>query len=281
MKLPMAISGATRVAGVIGDPVRHSLSPALYNAAFAALDLDWQFVAFEVASGHGGDAVDAMRTLRLAGLSVTMPHKEDVIPRCDVVTQSAAALRSVNHLRWDGDRIVGDSTDGVGFVRSLADAAVDPAGARVLLLGAGGAARAVAVALRDAGSLVTCLARRREAASEVAALCGGRSGDLADAGVAAADHDLVVNSTPVGMGDDVGLALPAAALRADLVVADLVYHPLDTPLLVAARAAGARTVDGLGMLVHQAAVQFEHWTGATAPIAAMRTAAENQLALRR
>ncbi len=274
------IRGTTRVAAVIGEPVRHSLSPALYNAAFAARGLDWRFVAFEVARGCGADAVEAMRTLGLAGLSVTMPHKEAVIAACDELTEAAAALRSVNHVRWDGDRIVGDSTDGEGFVRSLRDASVDPAGRRVLLLGAGGAARAVAVALVGAGASVTCLARRVEAAAEVARLCGGGSGDLASAPHVVVEPAVVVNATPVGMGTDGAVALPTESLRPDLVVADLVYHPLATPLLVAARAAGAPIVDGLGMLVHQAAIQFEYWTGGPAPVAAMRAAAEAELASR-
>lgn len=276
----LGISGATRVAGVIGDPVRHSLSPALHNAAFAACGLDWVFVAFEVRAGRGAEAIAAMRTLDLAGLSVTMPHKADVVDACDDVSPDAAALRSVNHVRVVGERVFGDSTDGAGFLRSLGDADVAVAGSRVLLIGAGGAARAVAVALARAGANVTCAARRLEAAEEVAALSSGAAASLAEVDGLMAEADLVVNATPLGLGDDTRLPVRASSLHPGLVVADLVYHPLATPLLGAAAAAGARTVDGLGMLVHQAAIQFEAWTGHDAPIAAMRAGALAELARR-
>ena len=275
-----AISGATRVAGVIGDPVRHSLSPALHNAAFTACGLDWVFLAFEVRAGRGADAIAAMRTLGLAGLSVTMPHKADVIAACDDVSADAAALFSVNHVRLVGERVFGDSTDGEGFLRSLAEAEVAVAGCRALVVGAGGAARAVAVALARSGARVTCAARRFEAAEAVAVLTSGAAASLADIDRLVADADLVVNATPVGMGDDAASPIPESAFRRDLVVADLVYHPLDTPLLRAAATAGARTVDGLGMLVHQAAIQFEAWTGQAAPVTAMRAGALAELARR-
>lgn len=277
---PRPISGRTKLAAVIGDPVEHSLSPTLYNAAFAARGKDWRFVAFTVRRGGGGAAVEAMRTLGLWGLSVTMPHKEDVIAACDRVTDRALALRSVNHIAWGDDELVGDSTDGDGFVRSLRDVGVELPGRNVLLLGAGGAARSVALALTEGGASVTCAARRVEAAASLASLCHGSAADLADAATLAADHDLLVNATPMGMNADRTLVLPTTAIRAAHVVADLVYSPLDTVLLGAARAAGAQAVDGLGMLVHQAALQFESWTESEAPVAAMRAAAEAELAAR-
>ena len=140
---PPVITGATRVAGVIGDPVRHSLSPRLHNAAYRALGLDWVYVAFEVPDGGAVAALDAARVLDLIGLSVTMPHKTAIAAACDELTPDAAALHSVNTVtRLAGGRTLGDSTDGTGFLRSLADAGVDAAGRPVLLLGAGGAARA-------------------------------------------------------------------------------------------------------------------------------------------
>ncbi len=277
------ISGATSLACVIGDPVRHSMSPALHNAAFAALDLDWVYVAFEVPRGQSAAAIGAMRALGMRGASVTMPHKEDAVHACDEVSTRASTLRSVNCVtRLPDGRIRGDTTDGDGFLRSLIDAQVDVAGRSVLLLGAGGAARAVAVALCEAGARVTVTARRAAAADAVAGLTGGRGvhGDMAAttdwdtrAGAAAA-ADVVVNATPVGMLDDRTSPLDAGCLHTGQAVVDLVYQPLETPLLAAARAAGARTVDGLGMLVHQAALAFEHWTGLPAPVAVMRGAAE-------
>ena len=269
-----APTGRTQVAAVIGDPVHHSLSPALYNAAFAAADLDWVFVAFEVPAGSGTAAVRAMQALGLRGLSVTMPHKAEVAAACDALSADAAVLQSVNHVRLleDGSTF-GDSTDGEGLLRSLRDASIDPAGRKVVILGAGGAARAVGVALARAGATVTCVARRGEAAREVARLTGGRGIPVDEVAGALADCDLLVNATPVGMGDDAAMPVEPGVLRADLVVADLVYHPLDTPLLTAARAIGAVTVDGLGMLIHQGAIQFEQWTGIAAPLDAMRAAA--------
>lgn len=270
------ITATTRVAAVIGDPVRHSLSPVLHNTAYEALGLDWVYVAFELPAGEVPAIVAAGRLLGLVGLSVTMPHKEAAAAACDDLSAEAAALRSVNTVTFlEGGRVRGDSTDGAGFVASLRDAGCDPAGITVLLLGAGGAARAVAVALDDAGARVLVAARRPKAAAAVAGAepVAWRERESVSRQVA-----LVVNATPIGMGaaghaDD---ELPVAPV-AGVTYAELVYHPLETPLLRAARAAGAQAVDGLGMLVHQAALQVELWSGQAAPVGAMRAAAEAAL----
>ncbi len=267
------ITGATRIAGVIGDPVRHSRSPRLHNAAYAALGLDWVYVAFEVSLGAAPAALAAVRTLGIAGLSVTMPHKTAVAELCDELSPDAEALRSVNTVTpLAGGRLAGDSTDGEGFLRSLADERVDVAGGSALVLGGGGAARAVARALAGAGARVQVAARKPEAAREAAALANGTAIDWSERVDAATEADILVNATPIGMAGDAALAVPADALRPAHAVIDLVYEPLSTPLLVAARARGARTVSGLGMLVHQAALQVERWTGRPAPIDAMRAA---------
>lgn len=279
MSIP--VSATTRVAGVIGNPVRHSLSPVLFNAAFAVLRLDWVYVAFEVPEGGAPGALAAMRSLDLAGLNVTMPHKTAVADACDQLTADAAALRSVNTVVPLGDgRLLGDSTDGEGFMRSLREAGHDPGGRRVLLLGAGGAARAVALALGREGSAVTVAARRLADASQAAALApAGEAVEWDAVRLVAPAAELIVNATPVGMS---GGALPIApeVLRRGQVVADLVYHPLETPLLKAARDAGAEVVGGLGMLVHQAALALERWTGESAPVGAMRAAAESAVSTR-
>lgn len=267
------ISATTRVAGVIGDPVRHSLSPRLHNAAYAELGLDWVYVAFEVPDGAARAALDAARALGLAGLSVTMPHKSDVAALCDDLSPAAAALRSVNTVTpTPGGRLAGDSTDGEGFLRALADDGVVVAGRVALVLGGGGAARAVAHALGVAGARVEVAARRSGAALEAAALANGTATRWDERATAAAAADIIVNATPVGMAGDAELPVPASALRSSHAVVDLVYEPLDTPLLAAARGCGARTVSGLGMLVHQAALQVERWTGRPAPVDAMRAA---------
>jgi len=279
----LTISGATRVAGIIGDPVRHSLSPVLHNTAFRVLELDWVYVAFEVPPGSTGAALDAMRVLGLVGLSVTMPHKAAAAEHCDELTADAAALRSVNTVRLDdARRLVGDSTDGEGFLRSLRDAGHDPAGLPIVVLGGGGAARAVALALGRAGARVTVCARQPAAAAAAAALAAGEAAPWDARGSVAARSAVVVNATPLGMasgtaGPSSDLPLPADALRPGQVCVDLVYHPRETPLLRAAREQGLAVVDGLGMLVHQAALQIEAWTGRSAPIAAMRAAADAAL----
>lgn len=271
-----------RLAALIGSPVEHSLSPVIHQAAFDAAGVDWTYVAFEVAGGRGVAALDAMRVLGIAGLSVTMPHKRDVADAVDRLEPAARALRSVNTVSWDGDQLVGSSTDGAGFVASLAEAGIDVVDARVAVIGAGGAARSVIDALGRAGSNdITVLNRTRVRAESAATLASaasvGIAGDISRA-------DIVVNATNVGMGVDVvdatsdDLPCDPGLLRDEQVVVDLVYHPLRTPWLAAAEALGARTVDGLGMLIHQAALQQERWIGVLADTRVMRTAAEAALA---
>jgi shikimate dehydrogenase len=267
-----------RVAAVIGHPVEHSLSPVLHNAAFAAAGLDWSYVAFDVAPGAARAALDAMRVLGIAGLSVTMPHKEDVAGAVDRLAPAAAALRSANTVVREQDGcLVGHSTDGDGFVASLAAAGVTVGGRAVAVIGAGGAARSVVDALGRAGTREIVVVNRTAArAEEAAALSGvGRVGTFADVRAA----DVVVNATSVGMGTP-EVPFDPALLRAGQVVADLVYHPLETALLAAARAAGCAVVDGLGMLVHQAVLQQELWTGRRPDPAVMRAAADAELTRR-
>ncbi|HET6954523.1 MAG TPA: shikimate dehydrogenase [Acidimicrobiales bacterium] len=286
-RAPQVITGATRLAAVIGSPVRHSLSPVILNAAFAATGTDWVFVALEVPEGAGAAAIAAARTLGLAGLSVTMPHKAAAAAAVDDLTPAAADLGAVNCVIAEERRLVGDNTDGDGFLDALRlDAGIDPAGRRCVLLGAGGAGRAVARALGRAGAEVIVVNRSPEPAARAAALAGpaARVGSAADVPGA----DLVVNATPLGMGA-VGSGVTArrgplpvdpAALHAGQVVVDLVYHPAVTPLLAAAAEAGATAVGGLGMLVHQAAHAFRRWTGDEPPTGAMAAAAQAALTAR-
>jgi shikimate dehydrogenase len=266
----MNVTGETRLAAVIGDPVRHSRSPAIHNAAYAATGLDWVFVALPVKAGRGFDAVRAMPVVEIAGMSVTMPHKADAARACDELSGDAARLEAVNTvvLREDGS-IWGDSTDGEGFLRSLADSGLDVDGQKVLVLGAGGAARAAVLALGRSGAQVTVAARRPEAAAAAAQLSpGAASASFGE--VATPDFGVVVNATPLGMaGETVPVAPPGTGQWA----VDLIYHPEVTPFLAAAAASGARVVGGLGMLIHQAAIGFEAMTGRHAPLEAMRAAA--------
>jgi shikimate dehydrogenase len=259
------------VAGVIGSPVRHSLSPAIHNAAFAASGLDWAFLAFEVEAGGAATALDGMRVLGLGGLSVTMPHKGDVAAHVDERSEVVDRLGAANCVvPLGGGRLRAESTDGAGFLRSLADAEVDPQGLRCCVVGAGGAARAVILALATAGAAEVAVVNRTAVNGAAAASLAGPVGRSADSS-AISDADLVVNATSVGMGGGPA-PVDTALLGAGQVVADLVYEPVRTVLLEAAAAAGCRTVDGLGMLVHQAALAFESWTGEPAPLEAMKGA---------
>jgi shikimate dehydrogenase len=274
------ITGSTRVAAVIGSPVRHSLSPALHNAAFQQLGIDWVYVAFPVAHGEAQAAIDAMRALRLGGLSVTMPHKEAVARCVDRLDPAAAALDSVNTVvPQDDGALLGCSTDGAGFIASLAAAGVSVAERSVCLLGAGGAARSIADALGRAGAARVAVVNRTASAAEATAALGGAVGVVGTAADVREAH-IVVNATSVGMGTG-DLPCDPAGLHAGQVVADIVYHPRDTALLRAARSAGATTVDGLGMLVHQAALQQQWWHGTLPDIGTMTAAAERELAARR
>ena len=256
---------------MIGSPIGHSLSPAIHNAAFAAGGLDWVYVAFEVAPGDGARAIDAMRVLGIAGLSVTTPHKLDVAAAVDSLSPAASTLRSVNTVVRSADgELVGHSTDGDGFVASLADAGVGVAGAAVTVVGAGAAARSLIDALGRAGAAdVVVVNRTASRADEAASLTAvARVGTAADIPAAA----IVVNATSVGFGTD-EVPFDPGVLHVGQVVADLVYLPLRTTLLDAASERGCRTVDGLGMLVHQAALQQQLWTGIRPDVAVMREAA--------
>lgn len=278
------VSGSTQLAAVIGSPVRHSLSPVLHNAAFAALGLDWVYVAFDVAPGHAAGALSAMRELGIAGLSVTMPHKEAVADGVDVCTEAARALRAVNCVVARGGVLEGHNTDGAGFVDALADElGFTVAGRPAVVLGAGGAARAVVKALADAGAADVAVVNRSATPAEVAARLAGERGRVGTA-ADVTGADLVVNATPIGMtgggAADQRYPIDPELLRAGQVAADLVYQPLETAFVHAARARGAAAVGGLGMLVHQAAHAFTLWTGEPAPLGAMREAVQRHLAAR-
>ncbi len=276
-------AATTTVAGVIGDPVSHSLSPLLHNAAYQALGADWISVAFAVPAGRAGEAVAALRALRLGGLSVTMPHKTDVVAHVDRLEETAERLGAVNCLTRRGGEVIGANTDGEGFLAALARGlGVDPAGRICLVVGAGGAARAIVLALARAGARSIVVVNRDRARAQAAATLAGScatAGRVADVGEA----EVVVNATPVGMAGSLAATaeplVPGALLRRGQVAVDLVYQPLRTAWLAEAEAAGARVMGGLGMLVHQAALALERWLGQPVPVEAMWQAAEAALAV--
>jgi len=265
------------VAAVIGSPVSHSLSPAIHNAAFAACGLDWVYLAFDVGLDAAAAAIGGCQALGVRGLSVTMPLKTAVAAALGELSPTAATLGAVNTVVFDTGRpavAIGHNTDGAGFLAALsASLGWSPVDRRCVVLGAGGAARAVVLALAQVGAAeVVVVNRSQEPAGLAAHLAGpvGRVGAMRDVG----DADLVVNATPVGMGGTPWAErspVDPSLLNERHVVVDLVYYPVMTPLLRAAAARGAICSGGLGMLVHQAALQFGLWTGADAPVDDMST----------
>jgi len=284
MQMP---TGATRLAAVIGSPVRHSLSPQLHNTAFETLGLDWIYVALEVAPGSAAEALSAMRILGIDGFSVTMPHKEAVAAACDELTDDAEALRAVNCVVNSDGRLIGHNTDGDGFIDALnAELGLDPAGLRCVVLGAGGAARSIGLALARSGATQVAIINRTAARAEEAVALFPEVGVVVAPGEAAAciaGCELIVNATSIGMGSSAETAgagdvpFDIALITAEHTVVDIVYRPLVTPLLAAAQARGARTANGVSMLTHQAAIAFTLWTGVAAPISAMTAAVSSML----
>lgn len=278
----------TQLCAVIGNPVTHSLSPAMHNAAFETAKLNYVYVAFAVQDVAG--CLAGMRALpSFRGMSVTIPHKVAVMDYLDEVDDLARHVGCVNTITNDGGRLLGTITDGLGTLRAFAEAEVDLTGKRVLFLGAGGAVRAVAFAMAENAHTagVTLLGRTAE---RVAAL--GRDlrdntdahiawGSLADGlEEAMASHDVVINGTPLGMyPENIGLSpVPGHLFREEHVAFDMVYRPSLTAFLSDAQAAGCITIPGLDMLVNQAELQFECWTGQAAPAGVMRSALMEALA---
>ncbi len=285
------ISGHTKLAGIIGMPLDHTLSPAMHNAAYEAVGLDWAYVPLPIAEEeHLARVVSAIRVLPFVGFNVTMPYKQSILELCDEVALTARMAGAVNAVHCSDGRLVGYNTDGRGLIDSLAtDVGFDSAERDVVVLGAGGAAGAAVVSfILSKAARVTILNRTVENAevladrvrthardTEVSAV---QLDDLASAVVSSAD--LVVNATPVGMASGDPSPIPGEWLHSGQIVADMIYAASDTPLMRAATEAGARAVDGLGMLVSQGATAIEIWSeGAQleAPRDVMRTAAQAAL----
>jgi shikimate dehydrogenase len=253
-----------------------SLGAAMHLAGYRALDLAFTYVPFPVTDLAG--AISGMRALGIRGFGISMPYKQTVIPLIDAVDPGAAAIGAVNTVVNDGGRLTGFNTDAPGAVRAFEE--IRPlAEARVLLLGAGGAARAIAHGFSERGARVTIANRDRAKAAALAAASGGRAAAGLDEANRAASYDAVVNATSLGMGDvDATSPVPEAALGPELLVMDIVYKPIETELLRAAQRKGAQVIHGGRMLLHQAARQFELYTGKPAPLEAMERALLAQIA---
>ncbi len=264
-----------QVFGLLGNPVGHSLSPPMHEAAYDALGTNARYVTFEPEQDAGVDAIEAAEVLGIDGLNVTIPFKQDVLDAVEP-TPLARRIGAVNTVDFSTSPPTGHNTDAAGVRRALEHHGVTIEGSEAVLVGAGGAGRAVAYALTDAGANLTVVNRTVETAEELADETGAAAGGLAALPELVGDADLLVNATSVGMEEDRS-PVPADALHADLTVMDAVYAPLETRLLREAREAGAETVDGAWMLLYQGVVAFEHWTGEDAPVDAMNDALRERL----
>ena len=258
------LSGAARLAGVIGWPIAHSRSPRLHGHWLAAFGIDGAYLPLPVRPEDLATAVHGLRAAGFAGLNVTIPHKQAVMALCDHLAPAAIRIGAVNTLVFGPDGIHGSNTDGIGFTANLRAHGVDPAAGPVLLLGAGGGARAIAAAMLDHGVPVTVCNRTPERAEALAAsLPGIRLIPWAARAQALADQALLVNTTQLGMTGQPPLDMALDRAAPGLVVSDIVYAPLETPLLAAASARFLPTVSGIGMLLHQAVPGFTAWFGVT------------------
>jgi shikimate dehydrogenase len=266
--------------GIFGYPIGHSLSPLMHNTAFAHHGVAAVYLPFAVHPGHIEIAVKSIAALHIRGVNVTIPHKQAVMAWLDELSPEARLIGAVNTIHLRNGRLHGYNTDGVGFLRSLEEAGSDVAGRTVMLLGAGGAARAIAVQLCQSGIRRLYLVNRTPTRAEDLAAFLKQNIPHADISVVSMGEpflaallphtDIVVNATSVGMHPHDPMVLPSIELGPRHLVCDIVYRPLHTPLLRVAQRQGARTVDGLGMLLHQGAKAFEIWTEHTFPIPLIR-----------
>jgi len=268
---------------LFGKPVAENPTQAMIEAAFRHHGLDWRYVQFEIEPESLADAVRGMRAMGFRGGNVTTPHKVAIVRHLDRIAESASLMGAVNCIVRRGKELVGENTDGKGFVQSLREVA-DPAGKKVVLLGAGGAARAIGVELALAGAAsITVVNRSRDKGRELAELLKSKAGAAAVAVVwegdykVAADVDVVVNATSIGLYPDLQARVPldVATLDPRLVVADVIPNPPETRLVREARARGCKVLDGLGMLVNQGVIGIRYWTGLDADAGVMRRALED------
>ena len=267
---------AMQVFGLLGNPVGHSLSPPMHEAAYDELGLDARYVTFEPVPDDVEAAVRGADALGIAGLNVTIPFKQDVLSVVDP-DPMAERIGAVNTIDFSGDEPTGYNTDATGAMRALRDHDVTIDGARAVVVGAGGAGRAISFGLADAGATVAIANRTESKARDLAEAVPDASGHgLEDLESLVADADVLVNATSVGMEED-ATPVPAAALHGDLAVMDAVYRPLETRLLEDAAAVGATTVDGAWMLLYQGVEAFELWTGHDAPVDEMNETLRSQL----
>ena len=280
----MKVTGKTAVYGIFGYPVKHSLSPLMQNAAFSKKAIDAVYVPFEVPPENLKEAVEGVRALGIKGLNVTVPHKERIVEHLDYLSDEAELLGAVNTVKNENGELTGYNTDAEGFLRSLLEEGVELEGKRALMFGAGGAARAVGYALLKGGvKFLNIVNRNFSRGKEVGELLGKLGNVLvyplkeSTVEVLLEDVDLIVNTTSLGMKPDDPHLFDYSKIPSGVTVVDIIYNPPEPPLLKAAREKGCKTVNGLGMLVHQGAVAFEIWTGEKAPVETMREVLKREL----
>ncbi|MEM2342106.1 MAG: shikimate dehydrogenase [Candidatus Bathyarchaeia archaeon] len=280
----MSISGKTKVYAIIGYPVNHSLSPIIQNAAFQHLGLDCVYVAFNVRPERLKEAILGIKSLGIQGLNVTMPYKISIIQYLDELDEDARKVGSVNTVINVNNKLIGYTTDGIGALNALRYAGIDPSGKKIVILGAGGASRSISFTLARYANELIILNRTLEKAeslvNDIAKFLGMginvKACSFTDENLRREleDADILINATSIGMKpNDHETPVKRDFLRGGLVVFDIIYEPLETRLLGEAKSVGAKTIDGLSMLIHQGAVSFEIWTGLKAPIEIMREAA--------
>lgn len=274
-------SGKTRVCGIIGDPIEHSMSPVMHNAAFKKLGLDYLYVPLRVKREELGKAVESMRALNIRGVNVTLPHKVAIIPFLDELDPLAKKIGAVNTIVNDDGVLSGYNTDAIGFLQALLDNGIKPEGKTVVILGAGGASRAISFILAERGAHLVILNRllelnwAEELAHQISQVFEKEVKPLElneeNLETVLDEADILINATSVGMSPNVDeTPVPARLLKPGLIVFDIVYNPIQTRLMKEAEAAGAQTIGGLDMFAWQGAIAFEKWTGQKAPLDLMR-----------
>ncbi|MBE7551692.1 MAG: shikimate dehydrogenase [Anaerolineales bacterium] len=268
--------------GVFGHPVAENPTIVMQEAAFQAMNLNWRYLTIEVYPEYLADAFKGLRAMNFQGINLTIPHKVEVLKYLDEVAPDARLMGAVNTVRREGQRLIGENTDGKGFLRSLReDAKVDPQGKKVVVLGAGGAARAMTVELALAGAAhLTIVNRSPQRGQELAALLNEKTPTTAEfvpwdkTYAVPPDTDVLANATSIGLFPNVNDTpdVDYSTITARMTVCDVIPNPPNTPFLKEAVARGAKTLDGLGMLVYQGAIGFKMWTGLDAPVAVMREA---------
>jgi shikimate dehydrogenase len=285
----MEISGTTKLCGIIGDPVEHTLSPAMHNAAFNELKLDFVYLAFRVRNDELEKAMSGVRSLGIHGLNVTMPHKNAVIKYLDKIDSTAKSIGAVNTILSNNGKLKGFNTDGIGALKALKENGVSPQGKKLVLLGAGGAANAIAFHMAQEVEELVILNRTVEKAKKFAKILSGKFDRLIIGNSLSLNHiekelrnaDILINATSIGMHPNVNQSpVRHELLRPDLCVMDIIYNPLETKLAKEAKVTGAKVVSGIEMLVYQGAASFEIWTSHPGPVKIMRKAALNKLRVR-